>query len=155
MLESRSAYLVSSDLIGCWSTSFFSKAADKDTELIFKLNGEGLWKYSRPGKHRITLFKWSIKKDRILFRDFIKYVIEGDEDTEVHSITTSPVSRKYEERLIKGTGLNYADAEVQVINFYNPILKGINSQLFGLITRDLDKSRVIKLLEDFDTNMQV
>ncbi|WP_145329980.1 hypothetical protein [Paenibacillus xylanexedens] len=135
-------FFVNDDLIGVWSSEAFFYDAFEDTQLEFHADGTGCHAYLRPDGQEITLFRWTLIKDRIEFEEYFRVSIEVSEVKEEEICSTDRFENKYSARFFKAKGLDVANEEINVIVFYSPLIEGINSQSFGRISKTLDRSLI-------------
>ena len=128
------------DLIGVWSSEAFFYDAFEDTQLEFHADGTGCHVYLRPDGQEITLFRWTLIKDRIEFEEYFRVSIEVSEVTGEEICFKDRFEHKYSARFFKAKGLDVANEEINAIVFYSPLIEGINSQSFGMISKAWDNS---------------
>ncbi|WP_342554842.1 hypothetical protein [Paenibacillus sp. FSL R7-0652] len=133
-------FLHANDLVGSWSSEIFFYDSFEDTQLEFHADGTGCYAYLTPYSQDITLFEWTLIKDRIEFVEHFRVTIEESEQTNGEKYSTYRMDKRYSEKFFKAEGLNIENKEMKVIAFYSPIIEGINSQFFGLKSKTLDKS---------------
>ncbi|MHA6534604.1 hypothetical protein [Paenibacillus sp. BAC0078] len=95
----------------------------------------------------ITLFHWRVEKD-VLYLN-LKGNLIFDETTDNEEITMEKYEDETKERFIIGKGLDVVGKEVEVISFFNPLMQGINSQMFGLETKDVDNNSQIQKINEW------
>ncbi|WP_434751571.1 hypothetical protein [Paenibacillus amylolyticus] len=127
-------------LIGAWSSEAFFYDAFEDTQLEFHGDGTGCHAFLRPYGQDITLFRWKLMKDRIEFEEYFQVSIEVNENTNEEQYSTESLENNYSVKFFKARGVNVANQEIDVIAFYSPLIDGVNSQSFGMISKTWDKS---------------
>ncbi|MGQ8874404.1 hypothetical protein [Paenibacillus sp. TSA_86.1] len=128
------------ELMGTWSSEAFFYDAFEDTQLEFHADGTGCHAFLRPYGQDITLFRWKLMKDRIDFEEYFQVSIEVSENTNEEQHSTESLENNYSARFFKAKGLNVANQEIDVIVFYSPLIEGVNSQSFGMISTTWDRS---------------
>lgn len=123
-----------------WDIFLFFYDSFEDTQLEFHADGTGYYAYLTPYSQDITLFGWTLIKDRIEFVEHFRVTIEESEKTNEEKYSTYRFDKRYSEKFFKAKGLNIANKEINVIAFYTPLIEVINSQFFGMKSKTTDRS---------------
>ncbi|WP_232699162.1 hypothetical protein [Brevibacillus daliensis] len=149
-MSDKDSTLLSSYLVGVWSSCVFYYDAFEDLIISFDVNENGFYAYLRPWYYDITLFSWKATGDNeISIVEQKNYVV----DEEGKSIEEKFITNCFNFNIKNiGTDTNIGGLEIDIFELDRPLFSWMTSEKFGRIEKDLNNNDIYRALKCCNLN---